>query len=96
MAQEVAVRQVSELQSRGSAIVAEAKKHPVELRRYSETVAYLVSPEQHQRSTQLEEAAQRALWAFSIQRGLRSLEEGRVTEWDAATAERLRVMFPGS
>lgn len=96
MAEDVAVRQVSELQSKGSDIVAETKKHPVELRRYNETVAYIVSPEQHKRSTQLEEAAQRALWAFSIQRGLKSLEEGRVIEWDAAAADRLRVMFPAT
>ena len=96
MAENVAIRQVSELQSKGSDIVAEAKKHPVELRRYSETVAYVVSPEQHQRSRQLEEAAQRALWAFAIQRGLKSLEEGRVTVWDEAAAARLRAMFPAT
>jgi len=90
----IAVRQVSDLQSRGADIVAEAKKHPVELRRYSETVAYVVSPEQHQRYEQLEEAARRALWAFAIARGLRSLEEGRVTVWDEAAAARLREMFP--
>ena len=94
MAGDVAIRQVSDLQSKGADIVAEAKKHPVELRRYSETVAYLVSPEQHKRFTLLEEAAQRALWAFAIQRGLKSLEEGRVTLWDEATAARLRAMFP--
>lgn len=96
MADALAVRQVSELQSSGADIVAEAKKHPVELRRYSETVAYLVSPEQHERYKQLEEAARRALWAFAIARGLKSLEEGRVTPWDEATAARLREMFPGA
>lgn len=94
MAEDVAIRQVSDLQSKGPALVAEAKKHPVELRRYSETVAYLISPEEHRRARQLDEAAQRALWAFAIQRGLKSLEEGRVTVWDAATADRLRAMFP--
>ena len=96
MAEDVAIRQVSDLQSKGPAIVAEARKHPVELRRYSETVAYVVSPEQHKRSRQLEEAAQRALWAFAIQRGLKSLEEGRVTAWDEAAAARLRAMFPAT
>ena len=94
MAKDVAIRQVSDLQSKAAAIVAEAKKHPVELRRYGETVAYMVSPEQHRRSRELDEAAQRALWAFAIQRGLKSLEQGRVTVWDAATAGRLRAMFP--
>lgn len=94
MARDMAIRQVSDLQSKGPDIVAEAKKHPVELRRYSETVAYVISPEQHKRSRELDEAAQRALWAFAIQRGLTSLEEGRVTVWDEATAARLRGMFP--
>lgn len=94
MAEGVAVRQVSDLQSKGADIVAEARKHPIELRRYSETVAYVVSPEQHERYKQLEEAARRALWAFAIQRGRRSLEEGRVTVWDEAAAARLRAMFP--
>ena len=94
MAEAVAIRQVSELQSKGADIVAEAKKHPVELRRYSETVAYVVSPKQHERYKQLEEAARRALWAFAIQRGLKSLEEGRVIVWDEAAAARLRAMFP--
>ncbi len=94
MAEDVAIRQVSELQSKGPDIVAEAKKHPVELRRYGDTVAFVISPQQHKRLTELEGAAQRALWAFAIQRGMRSLEEGRVIEWDAEAAERLRLMFP--
>lgn len=96
MAEGVAIRQVSELQSRGADIVAEAQKHPVELRRYSETVAYVLSPEQLERYRQLEEAAQRAYWGFVIARGLRSLEEGRVTVWDEATEARLRAMFPST
>ncbi len=76
MAGDVAVRQVSELQSKGPEIVAEVKQHAVELRRYGDTVAFVISPEQHRKVTQLEEAAQRALWAFGIQRGMKSLEEG--------------------
>ncbi len=96
MAGDVAVRQVSELQSKGPEIVAEVKQHAVELRRYGDTVAFVISPEQHRKFTQLEEAAQRALWAFGIQRGMKSLEEGRVISWNAAAAERLRAMFPNS
>lgn len=95
MAEGASVRQVSDLQSKGADIVAEAKNRPVELRRYSETVAYVVSPEQHERYRELEEAARRALWGFAIARGLKSLEEGRVTPWDDATAARLRERFPG-
>ncbi|MDO8562784.1 MAG: hypothetical protein Q7S25_02960 [Candidatus Limnocylindria bacterium] len=96
MAKAVAIRQVSDLQSKGADIVAEAKKHPVELRRYSETVAYVVSPERHARLQQLEEAARRALWGFVIARGLKSLEEGRVTVWDEATDRRLRAQLLGT
>lgn len=96
MAEAVEIRQVSDLQSKGADIVAEAKKHPVELRRYGETVAYVVSPERHARLRQLEEAAQRAYWGFVIARGLKSLEEGRVTVWDEATDRRLRAMFLGT
>lgn len=94
MVEAAAIRQVSDLQSKGADIVAEAKKHPVELRRYSETVAFVVSPEQHERYRQLEEAARRALWAFSIQRALRNIEQGRFTVWDEAAAARLQAMFP--
>lgn len=96
MPEAVRSRQVSDLQSKGADIVAEAKKHPVELRRYNETVAYVVSPERHARLQQLEEAAQRAYWGFVIARGLKSLEEGRVTVWDEATDRRLRAMFFGT
>lgn len=94
MAKPAAIRQVSDLQSMGAGIVAEAKKHPVELRRYGQTVAYVVSPEQHAFHMQLEEAARRALLAFAIQRGLKSLKEGRVTTWDEGAAARLRAMLP--
>ena len=96
MAEAVAIRQVSDLQAKGADIVAEARKHPIELRRYSETVAFLVSPERHARLQQLEEAARNALWGFIIARGLKSLEEGRVTVWDAATDERLRAQLFGT
>lgn len=96
VAEAVAIRQVSELQSNGAEIVAEAKEHPIELRRYGETVAYVISPDRHARLQQLEEAAQRAYWGFVIARGLKSLEEGRVTEWDEATDRRLRAMFLGT
>lgn len=95
MAEDVAIRQVSELQSNGPEILAEAKRHPIELRRYNQTVAYIVSPSEHQHAQQLKEAAERALWQFAIQRGLKSLSEGRVTVWDEAAAARLRAQFPG-
>lgn len=91
-----AVRQVSDLQTDGANIVAEAKKHPVELRRYGETVAYLISPEQHARAKQLEEAERRAYWGFVIARGLKSFEEGRVATWDEETDRRIRERISGT
>lgn len=93
---EVVVKQVSDLQSQGADIVAEAKKRHVELRRYGNTVAYVISPEEHKRLQQLEEAAERAYWGFIIARGLKSLQEGRVTTWDAATDQRLRARYFGT
>ena len=90
MADAVTVRQVSELQSNGAEIVAEAKQRDVELRRYGETVAYVVSPESHARAKQLEEAERRAYWGFVIARGLKSLEEGRTATWDEQTDRRIR------
>lgn len=95
MAEDAAIRQVSELQSKGPDILAEVKRHPVELRRYNQTVAYLVSPEAHRHALELEDAAERALWQLAIQRGLKDLAEGRVTVWDEASAARLRAQFPG-
>lgn len=55
-----------------------------------------VPPADASRLQQLEEAAQRALWGFVIARGLKSLEEGRVTVWDEATARRLRAQLLGT
>lgn len=64
------------------------------LRRSGGTVAYVIAPAQYKRSIELEVAARRAIWNFSIQRGLISLQQGRVIEWDTAASSRLRVMFP--
>lgn len=96
MAEAVAVRQVSELQSSGAEIVAEAKERDVELRRYGETVAYVVSPESHARAKQLEEAERRAYWGFVIARGLKSLGEGRVATWDEETDRRIQDRIFGT
>lgn len=91
-----AVRQVSDLQSDGAKIVAEVKKHPIELRRYGETVAFVISPEDHARARQLEEAERRAYWGFVIARGLKSFEEGRVATWDEETDRRIRQRIAGA
>lgn len=42
----------------------------------------------------LDEAAQRAIWAIDIERGLGALREGRTVPWDEAIA-RLLARYPG-
>jgi hypothetical protein len=96
MAEAAAVRQVSELQSSGAEIVAQAKEKDVELRRYGETVAYVISPASHARAKHLEEAERRAYWGFVIARGLKSLEEGRVATWDEETDRRIQERIFGA
>lgn len=74
---------VSELQTSAPDLVRQAQRRgAVPLTRYGKTVAYLVSPETRRRQEELEQAADRALWAIDIARGMRDLEQGDVTEWD--------------
>ena len=47
---------------------------------------FMSTPQEQQRELLLGDT----LWGALIARGLKSLEEGRVTLWDAATAERMR------
>lgn len=76
-------RPVSELQTSGPSLVRQAKRNgALALTRYGKTVAFLVSPEVHHRQEELEQAANRALWALDIQRGLQDLEAGDVVEWN--------------
>ena len=78
-----ASRPVSELQTRAPDLVREAQRAgTVPLTRYGKTVAYLVSPETRRRQEDLEQAANRALWAIDIARGMRDLEHGDVSDWD--------------
>lgn len=80
-------RPVSELQTSGPRLVRQAQRDgAVALTRYGKTVAYLISPAVRQRHEQLDQAANRALWAIDIKRGLRDLEQGDVTEWDEVYA----------
>lgn len=83
MAQNTATQPVSRLQTSGPDLVRQAaRKGAVALTRYGKTVAYLVSPGTRERQQELEEAANRALWAIDIERGLEDLKRGDVSEWD--------------
>lgn len=86
-------RRISELQSAAPEVVGEAQRNGVvEITRYGHAVAYLISPEQRRRQEELEEAANRALWAIGIERALRDLREGRVVSWDEAAADLRREL----
>lgn len=78
---------VSQLQTSAPDLVRQAQRNGfVPLTRYGKTVAYLVSPDTRRRQEELEQAANRALWAIDIARGMRDLERGDVTEWDEVYA----------
>lgn len=88
-------RQISELQAAAPEIVEQASQQgAVEITRYGRTVAWVESPAEHERHRMLDEAAQRAIWAIDIERGLGALREGRTVPWDEAIA-RLLARYPG-
>lgn len=71
-------RPVSKLQTSVPSLERQARpKGALAFTCYGKTVAFLVSPEMHKRQEDLEQAANRALWAIDIQRGLHDLEAGR-------------------
>lgn len=82
--------QMRTLQSAAPAVVKATAEHAVEVRRYGDTVAFVVSPEQYRRSEALERALERAVWAYDVERAIRNVKEGRTTDWDEAVA-RLRA-----
>lgn len=86
-------RSISELQREAPEIVREAgEQDEVEITRYGEPVAYIVSPRARQRAQELDRAADRAVWSIDFQRAMKAAEEGRILDWDEA-AKRLRARF---
>ncbi len=84
------VYQMRDLQSRAPTVVRETATGAVEIRRFTETVAYLESPQAHRRHEALDRAAARALVAFDVERALRDAEADKTSEWDEVV-ERLRT-----
>lgn len=84
------VYQMRDLQSRAPTVVRRTAAGAVEIRRFTETVAYLESPEEHRRHEALDRAAARALVAFDVERALRDAAADRTSEWDEVV-ERLRT-----
>jgi len=88
-------RQISELQSDAAGVVAQAEEGPVEIRRYSEPVAYLESVEQHREHQELDAALDRAIWALDLARALADVKSGKFKRWDqVAAALRARYSKP--
>lgn len=85
-------RSISELQRDAPEIVRDASERgEVEITRYGEPVAYVVSPEAWQRARAIEEASIRAQVALEYKRAWEDLEAGNVVEWEQAEA-RLRAI----
>ncbi len=88
-------RSISELQREAPEIVREASERgEVEITRYGDTVAYVVSPEERQRAQVLEQAATRAMVAMQYKRAMEDLEAGNVVPWEEVEAE-LRAIANG-
>ncbi len=86
-------RQISELQSDAAGVVPEAERGPVEIRRYSEPVAYIESVDQHREHQELDAALNRAIWALDLARAMRDVNEGNFERWDDVAAT-LRTRYP--
>lgn len=90
----VRVRQMNELQTDAAGVVAQAEDGPVEIRRYSEPVAYIESVEQHREHQELDAALNRAIWALDVARALRNVSEGKFKRWGEVAAM-LKARYPG-
>ncbi len=86
-------RQISELQSDAAGVVAEAEQGPVEIRRYSEPVAYIESVNQHREHQELDAALNRAIWAVDLARAMGDVKEGNFERWEKVAAT-LRARYP--
>ena len=86
-------RQISELQSDAAGVVAQAEQGPVEIRRYSEPVAYIESVDHHREHQELDAALNRAIWALDLARAMGDVKEGNFERWEKVAAE-LRTRYP--
>lgn len=88
-------RSISELQREAPEIVREASERgEVEITRYGETVAYVISPEAWRRARIIEEKAIRAQVALEYKRAWEDWDAGNVVEWEQVVAE-LRAITNG-
>ena len=86
-------RTVTELQREATEIVREANDHgEVEITRYGETVAYVLSPSERRRQVAMDKAVERTIWAVDYERAMKAAAEGRILDWEEVAA-RLRARF---
>lgn len=86
-------RSISELQRDAPGVVREAtKRGEVEITRYGETMAYVVSPHERDRLREAEHALNRAIWAIDLKRAMEDWKAGNVVEW-AEFEKELRTRF---
>jgi len=86
-------RSISELQRNAPGIVREAgERGEVEIRRYGETVAYVVSPEERERLQRFRRAWERVDVAMQYKRAMDDWEAGNVVPWEEVEAELDRIV----
>lgn len=84
-------RSISELQRDAPGIVKEVTKHgEVEITRYGQTAAYLMSEEDRRRLRDTERALNRAIWARDLKRAMEDWRSGNVVPWEEVEAELIR------
>lgn len=89
-------RSISELQREAPEIVREASERgEVEITRYGEPVAYVVSPEGRRRAHILQRASDRAIVAIQYKRAMEDWETGNVVPWEEVEAELRAIVKEG-
>lgn len=84
---------ISELQRDAPGIVREATEHgEVEIRRYGEAVAYVVSPKERERLQRFKRAWERLDVAMQYKRAMDDWEAGNVVPWEEVEAELDRIV----
>lgn len=85
-------RPIRDLHRDAPGVVREAiEQGEVEITRYGQPVAYVISPTERRRRQALEDAAERAISAMDWERAMKAAEEGRVVDWEDVVA-RLRAI----
>lgn len=86
-------RSITDLQRDAPGVVREAgERGEVEITRYGETMAYVISPEEHERLRRFRRAWERLDVALQYKRAMEDWEAGRVVPWEEVEAELDRIV----